>query len=133
MHTVESRKRALAKLHNRRQIWLSKNGPCVKCGSNLRLEVDHINPLEKISHRVWSWREEKRLLELAKCQVLCHICHKDKHRPVLKHGTFGGYDRGCRCLDCKHVNRDRVRRSRALKFARVAELVDASVLRTDCP
>lgn len=51
---------------------------CVKCGSTESLELDHIDPAEKVSHAIWSWREERRLAEAAKCQVLCYKCHKKK-------------------------------------------------------
>lgn len=65
-------------LKRRRQAWLRENGPCVKCGSTERLEVDHINPAEKKTHAVWSWKQERRMAELKKCQVLCYKCHKKK-------------------------------------------------------
>lgn len=65
-------------IQKRRKAWLDKNGPCRKCGSDLNLEVDHINPNEKVTHRVWNWPEERRNSELSKCQVLCEKCHKQK-------------------------------------------------------
>ena len=65
-------------IKNRRQEWLSKNGPCKQCGTWENLEIDHIDPKEKITHRIWSYNEEKRLKALAKCQVLCNECHIKK-------------------------------------------------------
>src|SRR5579863_7150610 len=62
----------------RRLTWLQENGPCANCGSWTDLEVDHKDPEQKITHRVWSWKESRRLEELAKCQVLCYNCHKEK-------------------------------------------------------
>ena len=62
----------------RRADWLKANGPCVQCGSLNDLEVDHIDPATKIHHGVWSWREDRRIAELAKCQVLCSKCHLKK-------------------------------------------------------
>lgn len=62
----------------RRSEWIAANGPCKHCGGTDRLEVDHIDPHQKISHRVWSWTLEKRAAELAKCQVLCRSCHQAK-------------------------------------------------------
>jgi hypothetical protein len=63
------------------------NGPCCKCGSWERLEVDHRNPEEKhLNPRaLWSLSPQnpRRIAELAKCQVLCHECHKEKTRPLL--------------------------------------------------
>lgn len=71
----------------RRQNWIAQNGPCVVCGSDDRLEVDHVNPEEKqIDPRnLWSMspRNLRRIAELAKCQVLCYGCHKEKTRPFL--------------------------------------------------
>jgi 5-methylcytosine-specific restriction endonuclease McrA len=65
-------------VRQRRTDWLAKNGPCRKCGSSDRLEVDHINPADKVSHAVWTWSDERRAAELAKCQVLCKPCHLRK-------------------------------------------------------
>jgi len=90
----------------RRKAWLDENGPCVRCGSSDQLEVDHIDPSQKITHNVWSWTKEKRDVELAKCQVLCSDCHKQKTRdegPQAQHGTNHMYDKGCRCEPCRHI------------------------------
>lgn len=62
----------------RRREWTEQNGPCVLCGSDKELEVDHVNRLDKVSHGVWSWAKPRREAELKKCQVLCHKCHKLK-------------------------------------------------------
>lgn len=72
-------KRAYQKswIKNRRDQWIAENGPC-KCGSDDRLQVDHIDPKTKTTHRIWSWSEERRKSELLKCQVLCYSCHKKK-------------------------------------------------------
>ena|SRR6185312_966201 len=51
---------------------------CVRCGSAARLELDHIDPSTKIDHKIWSWSKPRRLAELAKCQWLCHDCHRAK-------------------------------------------------------
>lgn len=88
----------------RRQEWLDQNGPCVQCGSNQDLEVDHKERNAKVDHKVWSWAEDRRNTELAKCQVLCEKCHKKKTaleswRPI-PHGTSSGYRRHCRCVKC---------------------------------
>src|SRR5690606_33440259 len=83
---------------------------CVKCGSTENLELDHIDPSQKVSHRIWSWTESKRLEEIAKCQVLCNECHlvkSIKEKLVdYTHGTHTqGYARGCRCDDCREAHR----------------------------
>lgn len=99
-------------LKNRRLVWLEEHGPCAICKSSEQLEVDHIDPNQKISHRVWSWREDRRNAELAKCQVLCHKCHDkktyDEARKSRKHGTTTSYRLGCRCKNCKIANLIRV-------------------------
>lgn len=65
-------------MRKRRQAWLSANGPCVDCGSTERLEVDHRDYTEKVDHKVWSWSQSRRDVELAKCVVRCHSCHRVK-------------------------------------------------------
>lgn len=91
----------------RRGAWLKENGPCRKCGSWDRLEVDHIDPEQKVSHRIWSWSETRRLVELAKCQPLCFLCHRDKSlvsRKTAMHGNRAMYKQGCRCRACRLGN-----------------------------
>lgn len=70
----------------KRSKWLAANGPCKRCGSWLELTIDHIDPTKKVSHKVWSWSEERRLVELAKCQILCEDCHKGKTAKSSKNG-----------------------------------------------
>lgn len=77
-HTPETRARAYAKMKKARDEWFAANGPCQKCGSKEKLELDHINPEDKVSHSVWSWTPERRRLELNKCQALCRPCHREK-------------------------------------------------------
>ncbi len=106
----------------RRQLWFA-NKKCVKCDSNKRLELDHIVPADKISHNVWSWAEERRLKELAKCQVLCYECHLKKTSKERKaktrsldemHGTCTAYSKyKCRCDICKEYKRKAHKRETA--------------------
>lgn len=80
----------LAWLMKRRNNWFAENGPCVKCQSWDNLQLDHIDPKTKISHKIWSWSDERRLAELAKCQVLCKLCHKAKSdKEISKIGPSG--------------------------------------------
>lgn len=91
-------------LAKRRRAWLDIHGPCVICGSVEDLQIDHIDPKLKISHNVWSWTEERRDQELAKCQVLCKACHLKKtieQRPKTDHGKLWMYIKGCRCDLCR--------------------------------
>lgn len=98
----------------RKEKWLTKNGPCVKCDSDEELEVDHIDPEKKVSHRIWSWSKARRDRELKKCQVLCSECHKEKTVDQLskeEHGTLWQYRKGCRCDACREEkSRDNAKR-----------------------
>jgi 5-methylcytosine-specific restriction endonuclease McrA len=82
---------------------------CVKCGSAESLELDHIDPEEKIHHAIWSWSAERREAELAKCQVLCNTCHKEKTRAwyieTVGHGLNLYKRHGCRCDICKYAKK----------------------------
>lgn len=65
-------------MRKRRQTWLDANGPCVDCGSDVNLEVDHVDRSTKVDHKVWSWSQARRDVELAKCLVRCARCHEAK-------------------------------------------------------
>lgn len=56
-------------------------GKCVKCGSTVRLEADHIIPAS----------EGGVEMSLENIQTLCHSCHKEKTRDELKrrHAEYG--------------------------------------------
>ncbi len=101
-------------VQKRRLKWLEENGPCAKCGASGNLEVDHLDPELKISHRIWSWSEKRREEELKKCQILCGSCHLKKTaewrasriRPEEMHGTCTGYMKyKCRCEKCREYKR----------------------------
>lgn len=92
---------------------------CVKCGSKEDLELDHIDPKLKVSHKIWSWSEDRRLAEIAKCQVLCSTCHLVKtvdQTTQKEHGITMYTKRKCRCSVCVEANRVRVRRQRKMMF-----------------
>lgn len=91
---------------------------CVRCGATELLELDHIDPAEKTSHRIWSWREERRAAEMAKCQVLCRACHKAKsweQQGWGRHGIRARYNKGCRCEPCRAASTAAARVYRARK------------------
>lgn len=105
----------------RRDAWIAEHGPCAECGSGERLEVDHVDPSTKCFNpaRIWSLSEEKRAAELAKCQVLCYACHKEKTRRQRAtdppHGTRARYTHGtfrCRCQLCRDANAEYMRELR---------------------
>lgn len=94
MKTRESQREYQRKWLAQRKADFYKDKSCVQilsngsiCGSIEGLELDHIDPSTKISHNIWSWREERRLAEIAKCQVLCHSCHKTKSAAEHAKGT----------------------------------------------
>jgi hypothetical protein len=55
-----------------------KGGKCKRCKATSNLEFHHRNPEEKEDHRIWSWKWERILAEIAKCDLLCTDCHS-KH------------------------------------------------------
>lgn len=94
----------------RRRAQFFSGKACVKCGSNHRLELDHIDPSLKESHNIWSWSQKRRDEEIAKCQILCHDCHSEKtiaynSRPYTHGSHEKGYSRGCRCKPCTDAHR----------------------------
>jgi 5-methylcytosine-specific restriction endonuclease McrA len=52
---------------------------CAQCGSTDRMEFDHIDPADKVAGITELWANWRSLLvELQKCQLLCHGCHWEK-------------------------------------------------------
>lgn len=85
-----------------------KDKVCEKCNSTLNLELHHLDPSIKESHKIWSWTEERGNKELEKCVVWCERCHNKHHMKIrseipIKHGTRSGYKRFCRCILCKQA------------------------------
>lgn len=91
----------------RKQKYLQQLCCCFFCGSHDQIEIHHIDPTMKESHKIWSWTDDKIELELRKCVAMCHQCHKRFHllmkRKAFQHGTLGAYDAGCRCADCRNA------------------------------
>lgn len=83
----------------RRAEWFAGRS-CVDCGATEKLEVHHRDPEQKISHRVWTWADDRREAELAKCEPLCQSCHHKRHERVAAHGGERRYRQGCRCAVC---------------------------------
>lgn len=91
-------------------------GRCVRCGSEEKLHIDHIDPEGKIMElsNMTRLSMEKFLKELEKCQILCHPHHNEKHhKGEITHGTESGYSYWrCRCFDCRKAARDARRERR---------------------
>lgn len=110
-----SRKREYQRLWRaeRRRRWMSRLGGCVNCGDAHDLMMHHLDPNKKVSHKIWSWREDRIAEEVLKCEVLCRRCHQVLHcgKPV-RHGTNSGYTHyGCRCRACKDAHAECNRRA----------------------
>ncbi len=59
-----------------------KKAPCTDCGQTLppvAMDFDHVRG-KKISGiaQMWSWSREKVLVELAKCELVCANCHRER-------------------------------------------------------
>jgi hypothetical protein len=86
-------------ISKRRQVWILDNGPCEICGYSDKLQIDHIDPSSKLTHRIWSWTQKRRDEELKKCRVLCYKCHDTKSRTE----KLRGEDQPCAKLSEKQV------------------------------
>ena len=105
----------LARYHRRMaEAKESLGGMCVFCGSTENLEIDHIDPTTKLftlGSKLASVSETKYLIEIVKCQLLCHVCHMSKSiseagKQRKAHGRYTMYRQGCRCDECKKANND---------------------------
>lgn len=104
-HRRYSRKRYSAV---RQQAIAALGGRCVKCGGDSELQFDHVDANSKVvdPSSVMTGNEAKAKAELAKCQLLCRSCHREKTNleryGVRVHGTYAMYKReGCRCDPCR--------------------------------
>lgn len=92
---------------------------CATCGSTESLELDHVNPSQKLSHSIWSWSAARRETEIAKCQVLCAPCHSVKSATESARGS----DHGLAKLTEADVRDIRVRYSTGgISYRELAEL-----------
>lgn len=104
---------------------------CEFCGSRENLELDHKDPKQKVSHRIWNWSAARREVEIAKCQILCEDCHKEKTKEdsfemlattskyflcgqghdLHKVGWYDvkASDKAVQCRYCKYLNRIKTR------------------------
>lgn len=86
-------------------------GKCTECGTLENLEFDHIYKESKcftLSGQAGGVSKERWDNEVAKCQLLCRMCHLEKTKRERGygsskdgHGTDAAYKSGCRCVECK--------------------------------
>lgn len=111
MYKMNNYQRYYKKYNDNRRIWAIEylGGKCTVCHSTENLEFDHIEP-SKMSFRIapnLTMIKSKLIIELKKCQLLCHKHHCDKTRSdmgwhVPVHGVIAMYsNNGCRCKKCK--------------------------------
>ena len=78
---------------------------CVQCGSDYKLEFDHIDPTTKSFNvgECYSYSWDILKIELDKCQLLCFDCHKEKSnsRHPIVHNRWRYLKHRCRCDTCK--------------------------------
>lgn len=111
-YTGEQKREYQRKWIARRRAEYLSDKSCVVCGSTDALEVDHINPDEKKYHvaALWGMSENNpnRVTELAKCQILCSMHHKEKTKAwwagKANHGRTL-YAKGCKCEVCREAQR----------------------------
>lgn len=100
------REYSLRRYHERRtRALILLGGKCVQCGSEHRLELDHIDPTTKeIDVSKFNVAEDRFWEEvMGKCQLLCRSCHQRKSAQVraVPHGGGVSGRRNCQCLPCK--------------------------------
>ena len=77
---------------------------CLDCGTTEQLELDRRDTTENVNHRLWSWSSTRREAELAKYDVRCSACRRDRlAERQMRHGTRGRYEKGCRCEACRQA------------------------------
>lgn len=108
-------------MRDKREAWFAGK-TCFVCDGTESLELHHVDPAQKINHKIWSWADGKRNAELAKCVPVCHTCHSAHHQALRKQlaelrnpcGTAAAYKRGCKCPACKAANAASQKRLREL-------------------
>lgn len=101
MATPEEQRRYQREWKARRRAEWFADKSCVDCGAMDDLQLDHCDPAQKVHHQVWSWSEARRETELAKCEVRCGSCHRERHAVERRRHGIGAYQRGCRCDTCR--------------------------------
>ena|SRR6185503_16127764 len=73
---------------------------CLDCGSTVSLELDHRDPTQKESHRIWSWSRVRIEAEISKCDIRCSKCHRGRHAIERQRHGRERWAKGCRCVVC---------------------------------
>lgn len=104
------------RVQRREQLISNVGGKCNRCGSSTDLEFDHRDRNTKLftlSGKALDKPMHVILVEAAKCDLLCKVCHLEKTRQAKDNtvwrksakdcdcGTARGYWAGCRCSACK--------------------------------
>lgn len=64
------------------RVWLNalKDHPCMDCSVTLppeAMDFDHVQKGKVVGiAQMWSWSRDKVLIEVAKCELVCCICHR---------------------------------------------------------
>lgn len=81
---IETKRKYQREWCARRRFEFFKDKKCIKCNSKENLELDHVDPSKKVTHRIWSFSLERREAEVSKCQILCVLCHREKSKIDIK-------------------------------------------------
>lgn len=114
----------------RPQVLQMLGGACSQCGAITSLEIDHVDPTQKlfdVSRKLKSMQPRKLKAELLKCQLLCAKCHDlkttlERGQQPMHHGSLNMYTNGkCRCELCrkKHTDHHREWRRRTGRVTKV--------------
>lgn len=75
-----------ARIYEKRRAWYREfmaGRNCLECGSSVKLEWHHRHPELKtmpVARMISNFPAEKVLAEIAKCDLLCQTCHRQRHR-----------------------------------------------------
>lgn len=97
----------------RKEAVFRLGGQCVKCGSEIDLDFDHVVDKAFDIAKLIQGKPEKLTAELEKCQLLCVTHHREKHKSKAPCGTDAKYNAGCGCVDCKRAHAEYQRKYRS--------------------
>ena len=68
----------------REQLIRQLGGQCVKCGSVLGLEIDHVIPILVGNHPKQNTLRDRSMKDTSNLQVLCYVCHRYKSKSDME-------------------------------------------------